>query len=198
MKNKDVVMKKGFWKASVLGGIVVFVWGVISWMVLPWHMETSHQFTDEHAVATVLEENTPVSGIYFLPNCHKHTAGETAEEIKSSMEAAKSRMKQGPLLFVSIHKEGMDPESVRPFIGSLLIQIIAAIFATGLLLQTKALPYIRRVWFVCALGVFAGVVSTLPDWNWMSFSLGWTVVTFLDLAIGWFLAGLVIAKLAKK
>jgi hypothetical protein len=45
-------------------------------------------------------------------------------------------------------------------------------------------------------GLTAGVVCFLPYWNWFDFSTAYTAASIVDLAIGWFLAGLVIAKFA--
>jgi hypothetical protein len=187
-------MNKHYWKCALLGGLIVFIWGVVSWMLLPWHRTTSHKFANEKQVAMTIKENARENGIYFLPSCE-------AEGEKDKQEAwakVKERMKQGPLVFASVHLEGMDPDSVRPFIGSLIIQIIGAFFATWLFMKTKAMSYGRQVCWFSVLGLFAGIVSTLPAWNWMCFPASWVIVTILDLVIGWTLAGFAIAKVAKK
>lgn len=190
-------MSKTYWKCAILGGIIVFVWGIISWMLLPWHMMTTHKFANEEQVAEVIKKNALQDGIYFLPSCHLEMDGNK-ETKQHEMMVAKDKMRKGPIVFASVHLGGMDPSSVRPFIGSLIIEIIAAFFATWLFLQTKAMPYARQVGWFAMLGLFAGIVCALPAWNWMCFSAGWTIVALLDLFIGWILAGLAIAKLARK
>jgi hypothetical protein len=205
-------MRKTLWKSALLGGIIVFIWGIVSWMLLPWHMMTTHKFINEEQVATALKANAPQTGIYFLPSCQiddsnnqgqneqpsKEDQQQAKADLQKKMEDAKARMKRGPIVFASVCLEGMDPASPKPFIGSLIIQIIAAFLASWLLMHTKAQPYMRHVGFVTVIGLFAGVVSALPSWNWMGFSVGWTIVSILDLVIGWFLAGLAIAKIIKK
>lgn len=192
-------MNKSLWKAAVLGGIVVFIWGMVSWMLLPWHMSTTHRFTNEKEVAAVIKANAPESGVYFMPSCHMDGKKKGSdEEMKARMEEAKMQMKAGPIMFASVHLEGMNADSPRPFIGSLIIQIIGAFFAAWLLVRAKAMTYMKQVGFVTMIGLFAGIVSALPAWNWMCFSTSWTIVALLDLVIGWFLGGLAIAKLVKK
>lgn len=206
-------MQKTLWKSALLGGIIVFIWGIISWMLLPWHMMTTHKFVNEEQVAMAVKANAPQSGIYFLPSCHvddnqnnqsqneqpsKEDRDNAKADLQQRMNDAKARMKRGPVLFTSVCLEGMDPSSPKPFIGCLVIQIIAAFLASWLLMHAKAQPYMRHVWFVTVIGLFAAVVSALPSWNWMGFSTGWTIVSILDLVIGWFLAGLAIAKIMKK
>ena len=53
--------------AALAGGAVVFVWGAISWMALPWHHKSFQKFTDEEGVAKALMAAAPASGLYSLP-----------------------------------------------------------------------------------------------------------------------------------
>ncbi|MEK6698785.1 MAG: hypothetical protein AABZ10_07060 [Nitrospirota bacterium] len=62
---------------SILAGIVLFVWGFISWALLPWHMTVANKFADEAAVSRVLKENAPQSGVYYLPFSEKKTMART-------------------------------------------------------------------------------------------------------------------------
>lgn len=193
-------MNKNYWKCALLGGIVVFIWGVVSWMLLPWHMMTTHKFINEEQVAMAIKVNAPEDGVYFLPSCHPDASAQKMDKKgkEASWQGTKDRMRRGPIVCASVHLQGMDPDSIRPFIGSLIIQIIGAFFATWLFLKTKASSYGRQVCWFAVVGLFAGIVSALPAWNWMGFSAGWTIVCILDLVIGWTLAGCVIAKVAKK
>nr|NGX46595.1 hypothetical protein [Chlamydiota bacterium] len=65
------------------------------------------------------------------------------------------------------------------------------------LLKTKAMKYGRRVCFVTVVGLFLGLMSALPMWNWWAFPAGFTIVSILDPMIAWFFGGLVIARLVK-
>jgi len=47
--------------AVVLAALVVFAINALSWVVLPFHYQTTHKFTDEDAVAGVLKANAPIS-----------------------------------------------------------------------------------------------------------------------------------------
>ena len=44
-------------KGGIFGGIILFVWGFISWVVLPWHTITLNKFKDEAAVEQALTAN---------------------------------------------------------------------------------------------------------------------------------------------
>jgi hypothetical protein len=191
-------MGKVIGKCGIIGGIVVFIWMLISWMLIPWHSATINKFENEEKVATVLKENAPVSGVYMLPNMCHFKSPVTKEEMQKYRMAEKEMMRNGPIVFAGIRKDGVDPSSAAPFIRALIIQIVAGFFVTWLLLMTKGLKYMQQVGFITLLGFLAGIMTLLPAWNWCGFSTGYVVVGMLDLIIGWFLAGLAIAKLARK
>jgi len=188
------VKKETLIKCALVGGLVVFLWGAFSWMVLPWHSATMMRFQDESEVAETIEDNTAMSGVYVLPNM---CAAKAMQDSDAQAEGAKM-MKEGPMMFCSVMKGGMQKSMVQMLITGFIIQVVAALIATWLLMHTKGLTFWKQVCFVTSMGLFAGVVGYLPCWNWWGFTLGYTVVGMLDLIIGWFLAGLVIAKLAKK
>ena len=187
-------MAKPLLKGAIFGGIVLFVWGFISHAVLPWHEATWNRFADEDAVAQVLTENAPRSGIYLYPMGPKP---EGSEEQKQAAEAEMwEKMRKGPFAFVAYTDHGTT-SMVRPFVVQLLTQILGALLATWLLLQTSALSYAGKVTFLAVVALTAGVLCHVPNWNWWGFATGYTVVNLVDLVIGWVLAGLVIAKVAK-
>ena len=185
-------------RCAIIGGIVVFLWGTISWMVLPWHEMTMHKFKNEKRVAEVIQENTDRSGVYVLPNIRCHEKGMSQKDKKEGMMRGKEMMQTGPVLFATVQKNGMKMDGALPFVLSLLIQIVAAFLITWLLLMTKVMPYMRQVGFVTTIALIAGILIYVPDLIWGGTSLCFTIVSMLDLIIGWFLGGLVIAKLARK
>lgn len=174
------------------GGIVLFVWGFVSWMVLPWHNVTLNAFGDENAMVAAVAANAPTRGIYMIPG-EQEMAGLSAEEKAAFAEAGRKRMAEGPFVFAAVSPQGaggMGPA----LIGSFLIQFLGAMLATLLLLRAMAMPYLAKVAFVMLLGLFAGIVAHAPYWNWWGFPADYTLVAIADLVIGWFLAGLVIAR----
>jgi len=173
-------------KAGILGGITLFIWGALSWMVLPWHTKTIHSFTDEAAITQLIQSNAPISGMYFSPAWKQN---DTAKD--------KAQM-QGPMVFASVRLEGISSSMTVSMIISFLTQAIAAFFVAWLLSKTKGLNYLERVGFVVIFALAAGIVTDIPYWNWFAFDMQYTLVAMADLLIGWFFAGLVLAKFCKK
>lgn len=177
-------------RAGIVGGLIVFLWGIFSWMILPWHSMTMEKFVDEQYVARVIQENAPESGIYVLPCMY----ASSRDSMKNEMQMNQKMSKRGPFVFASVNLDARAPLSASNFIVGLLTQIVAALFITWMLLQTKAMHYMQRVWFVAAVGLVAGILAYVPAWNWMDFPPSYTIVNLLDITIAWFLAGLGIGK----
>lgn len=169
---------KAYIKSGVLAGVVLFLWGVFSWLVLPWHRETLHHFIDGGAVSDVLASNALQSGIYLSP---------------MGMSASMGQVKQA-YIFASVHLQGAPSSMVTSMLVSLLTQLLAAILIAYLLSKTSGLSYPKRVKFVLLFALAAAVVTYVPYWNWFCFDTGYTVVEIADLLVGWLFAGLVLAK----
>lgn len=172
--------------ASLLAGAAVFVWGVVSWMVLPWHTATIRDLTDGEPVVEMLGDRLESSGVYHYPGL-----GEEGDQ-----EAIQERHRQGPNINLLVWStEGSDPRSSWPFVGGFAMNIVAALLAASLLARAAVvLPRYRdRVLFVALLGGFAAVATRISDWNWGLLPLDFSLVMAIDLTIAWFVAGLVLA-----
>ncbi len=178
--------------ATILGGLVAFLWGAISWMVLPWHHKILQTFTNEDAVVAAIRSNAPQPGVYLLPNA-PHGQGDQPGSEKAAMD----RMRHGPVIFAAIQLGGRDPSSPTLYLGGLLIDLLGAFFASWLVLSLPGSNYGARVKTVMLAALFAGVLGYLPNWHWWGFSTGYTLLTIVDLFIAWLLAGFVIARIAK-
>jgi hypothetical protein len=180
-------------QGGVLGGIVLFIWSAISWMALPFHDQHLKGFTNETLVESALMASLEkeAGGVYILPN-PMSPAHLTAE----ANQRAQQKMQSGPFALVVMNPKGGGsmPQNMAL---ALVIQILGAALVTGLLLKTGGMKYWGRVGFVVLFGIAAGVVCWLPQWNWWGFSAGFVLTELMDLLVGWFLAGLVIAKVTK-
>jgi hypothetical protein len=179
-------MKKTIWKCALAGGLILFVWGFISWMVLPWHQMSYNSFKDEKQVQQVIKNNANGEGIYILPHCCNKDAKELS-----------ALRKEGPTMFACVRMTGYHM-GAKPVVISLITQILGAALIAWMLMQLKTKEYKSKVLFVTAAGFFVGLMGVVPSWNWWGFPLGYTVVMWLDLIIGWFLAGLAMASLVRK
>jgi len=156
----------------------------VSWMVLPWHANTLRGFANEQAVAVTIRTGAPAGGVYLLPS--------------GGGKAAAQQMREGPVVLAAVRPDGVDPVDPRPYLRGLLIEMLAALLITALLRHTQPLPFWKAVRFVLLVALTGGVLCRLPDWNWWGFSADYTLVSLMDLAIGWGLGGLVIAHVCTR
>jgi hypothetical protein len=173
---------KRFILATFAGAVIAFFWGYISWEFLPWHpMDT---FKNDAAVSQTISDNAPAHGLYILPR-HQES-GPDAEAIT-----------EGPFVYAIVRPGKLTPpwEFGRHMIISFCIQLIGAFIITLAIHRIRATRYISRASVGPAMGLFAGVVMTLPYWNWFELPDSHTLAQVLDPFIAWTLAGLVIAAI---
>ena len=163
---------------SLLGGLVMFIWGFISWAILPWHMTTAKKFSDEAAVSQVLKENAPQKGVYFLPFSEEDHGPEQVGA------------------FANVLPGGTDMNMSVMMLTGLVTSCVSAFLGLCLLSMTGGLSYWGKVGFFALLGLAIGFVSHAPYWNWFSFSTAYINVIILDILITWILAGLAVARFA--
>ena len=178
---------------TVLGGLVSFVWGAISWSVMAWHHKTFKAFKDEEAVARVLLDNAPMDAVYGLPAPPVRRPGMTKQDEAAADAAVVERMRTGPLALVVFERSGY--ASIKgKLVGALLIGMVSSLLFTLLLQQFAAgHSYLARVMFV-TLGALAGaILCRVTDWNWHGYSTPYAAVAVADVAVGWFLVGLALA-----
>jgi len=173
--------------AGLLGSVVLFIWGFISWAALPWHNATMPSLPNEEAVVESLRANVNTTAVYQFP-------GMPADDAESQ-QAWTEKYKRGPYGILIYIAQGADPMAPQPFIGGFVLSLLTATLAAYLLSlgANKLTGYSQRVIFVTLLGVFAALVSHFSMWNWMHVPTGYSLVMAADLVIGWLLAGLVIA-----
>ena len=173
---------------SFLAAIVVFVWMFISWVIIPWHNGDMKTIND-HLLIQQMKESLTQPGIYLYP-------GELEDQSDAAMEKWNALYQAGPIVhFMVYNPNGAEWNMALPMIRGFLINFISAFFAAVLLMMTLAQnpSFFRRVIFVMMLGLFAGFVGPLIEWNYWKFPFGYSIVGVIDLCVTWFLAGLVLA-----
>jgi hypothetical protein len=181
---------------SLLAGLAFFLWSAVSWMALPWHHAVYRTFADEDAVAAVIARNAAVSGLYGMPEQPKLPESATQEQRKAADQAVWEKMQRGPILTAVVTREGFG--SLPRMLATALLTAVVVAFGFGLLLaQTQGLTYWQRAAFVGGAGLLAAMACRLPDWNWHKYPIEHSLVNIADLAIGWSLAGLVLAHFVR-
>jgi hypothetical protein len=181
---------------SILGAIVLFVWSAIAWMLIPWPGEPLRGFTNDDAVTQAITANAPRSGNYLLPNVAKRTPGMTDQQYAAAQKGMEDRMARGPMIFAAVRLEPFG-SMAKPLVIQFFTQLVVAVLATLLLLQTSGLSRSGRFAFVTAIGVIIFVGGHVDEWTWWSFSNAYMLMQFGAIVIGWLLAALVISTFVR-
>jgi hypothetical protein len=181
--------------AAAVGGAAAWLWGAVSWMVLPWHHRSFRRFADEGALVRAIEAAAPQSGVYGYPAPPEAPRGSAREERDAAEARVQAQMRRGPLVLAVVQRAGFPPVW-RPMLGALALSSFVSLLFAWMLLRSGAATWLDRALFVGVGGLAGAGLCRLPDWNWHGFSARYTAVLLADAAIGWFLVGLVLAWLA--
>jgi len=175
--------------AGLLGGLVVFVWGAISHMLLPIGTMGLRSLPNEDAVLEVFRTSVPEAGLYFFPGMNP------SDTSKEAQEAFAAKYRTGPAGLLVYRPIGGDVLSPRQLVTELLTNILGALLAAWVVARTRG-TYLQRAVLVGSLGLFAWISISLSYWNWYGFPTAFICAEGIDQVVGWLLGGLVIAKLA--
>jgi hypothetical protein len=186
--------------ATLVGAIVSFVWGAVSWTVLDWHRSTIRTFDKEDEVAKVIASSVREHGVYLLPNWLGKATRTPTADTQAAQERARVLRQTGPTFFAIARpgprqdRFGMDLTFAYAFLRSL-----GACFIVALLVrQTKRLDYIQKVGFCVLCGIFAGLATDVPMLIWFEAPLRYTLINLADHLCEWFLVGLVIGAIVQE
>lgn len=166
-----------FLSVTALSALVLFIWGAITLVaLLPLHNRVLLAVRNESGMLEMLQKEAPEGGVYSIPIDH---AGYTATS---------------PFAVIAYRPGGfgMSPGAVMGV--SFLTYWLTSIVAALLLSKTSIASYAQRVFFVLGLGLFASLVVHAQNWIWTGYSVGYTLMAFFDVMVGWLLAGVVLAR----
>ncbi|MDW2981598.1 hypothetical protein [Rhodanobacter sp. KK11] len=175
--------------AGLIGGIVMFAWGVAAHMALGLGNVGIQMPADENVVLNSLHEglgNQP--GVYILPSLDPKRMGDEAVLKAYSAKAATS-----PYAFVVYLPQGEDMMQMGPQIGRQWASDTLAALALAFVLGLAGLGFRRRVVLAAAAAVFAWLCTVVPYWNWYRFPLDFTLAALVEQLVGWLLAGAAMA-----
>jgi len=177
---------------AVLGGIILFIWGWLSWSVFPIHTASLRNINNEDAVISAMHVNMDQKGVYVFP-------GMPTSQDPAVMEEWSQKYQQGPVGMIIYDPDGSEPMMPAQMIVGIIISILASYLASWFLSRSTAVTssYFARVAYCGMLGIFVSLVSHLVNWNWMGYPLDYTMAWIMDAVIGWLLAGLGIASIVK-
>lgn len=177
---------------ALLAAIVAQLWGMISWMVLPWHMTDFKQFKNDALVAEVMRSELQGSGLYTLPNMDP-----TVHQNEAAMAEWNDKARKGPFAFISVRADGVEPGMALPMAIGFLLNFIIATILFWLVGKTSITCPKRRTVFIAVAGSVGALYPHISNWSWWAFPLTYCAVGVIDLFITWALAGFAMVALSR-
>lgn len=179
--------------SAIAGAIVVFAWSCASWMYLPWHNLDMKVLQKEGAVITEsIKVETPTNGLYVLPHM--------APDLHTNPEAQKAwatKAQQGPFVFMVVNAKGIKWDMKTALIIQFITQLVVALGAVWLLGKCVVGSIFKRGVFISVAVTLGAILMNVSNWNWWGFPINTTLVNIADVAIGWFLAGIVMGTIKR-
>ncbi|KGQ19039.1 hypothetical protein LF41_131 [Lysobacter dokdonensis DS-58] len=176
--------------AGLIGGIVLFLWGVVAHVVLPIGEMGMKVASNQDSAMTALRASTDKgAGVYMIPGMDP-----AMWQDKEAMNAFTTKYKDAPSAFVvwdptpNQNLQTMGPALTKQFVNDVLIGLLAA-----WILAMAPVSFGRRVLMGGVLGVLAWLATSVPYWNWYRFPMDFTVGALLDSGLGLLIASAPIA-----
>lgn len=167
--------------------LIVFVWGFLSWSLLPWHKPL--EFKNGDAVSKVIKENAEEHGTYAYPS--QRSSKERTNEVMMK------EWKEGPFIWATIRPGKNENLSMEGnMVRQLLVVILASITMVFLIQKSRHDAFLDRLSMAVLAGLLLGIMSSMPSRIFLENTE--TLAYFLDGVLPWSLAGAAIAAILPK
>ena len=175
--------------AAVVGGVVIFFWNFIAWMVLPHHQKEFKKVDDPSDLEAALSKAGVEHAFYCVPH---HESFPEGMKDKGWLE----RLEAGPNAMILAYPKG-NPMSGATMGKGLVLNIVQA-FGLAMLLAYAggALDGTLDVLlFGAGLGALISLTAHMAQVIWMQFPLSYALNSLFDYVVGFGLAAFVISLL---
>ena len=181
---------------AALGASVLFVWGAVSWVFVPWHELETHP--REEALLKSFTMGDVPTGVYTLPQMFPDPSWEPQQR-EIWMEKQTAKHEEGPLATIVYTAEGSPPMPVLRHVYGLGLYFVTALVAATLVAMAggSLKGYFGRLLFVLLLGVFVAVGKTMIQWSYLRFPLVFSLEWAADDVVAALLLGLVLAPIVR-
>ena len=179
--------------ASLLGGLMIFLWGAYTHMVPGLWVDAFKPIPAENALLDVMRKEVPEPGVYAFP----YMAPNEADGDK--IKAHKQALMNGPSGMIVYLPRGNEGMNFKVLAIEFLSDVAQALICAFLLSRVAAgvSSFVGRVVFVGLLGLLPPLAISVSYWSWYKFSQAFTVAEFIDQIVGFVLCGVVLAAIFK-
>ncbi|MCC7467273.1 MAG: hypothetical protein IT261_13425 [Saprospiraceae bacterium] len=169
--------------ATLVGGLILFVWQFLSWSMLPVHQSEYGYTANQDKIMEALNQSLTEEGTYMIPGV---PPGASQEEAQTAMQAANGK----PWASISYHKSMNTAMGMNMFRG-FVVDLLSAFLLIWLLMKIPNLslgtamqasvavgiigyltiPYLNSIWF--ETDSIGHLIDALVQWGLVGLWLGW-------------------------
>jgi hypothetical protein len=181
--------------AGILGGLAFFAWSSLAHVVLPLGQTGIQEIPNEQAVVGAMKANIPSDGFYFFPGYGVPPTATQAEKMAAMRAKAASYSGPGGILIYHPQQSlELKPGQLLTEAGTNILQVLLAVFLLG---QTSLTSFIARWRFVTVAGILSAISTNISYWTFYGFPGNYTLAYICIIAMGFVVAGLVVAAMVK-
>lgn len=163
--------------ATLVGGIILFVWQFLSWALVNIHEKEFSYTPNQDKIMQVLAENLQ-EGEYLLPTAPPNS---TPEQQQAIMESSAGK----PWASISYHKS-LNTDMGMPMIRAFVIDLLSVFLLVWLLLQFSNLQFRSALLAALAVGIIGYL--TIPYLSSIWFEKN-SLTYLMDAVVQWGLIG---------
>ena len=173
----------------IVGAIVYFIWGFISWAVIPWHTATVKALPQQRLLSDTMKVVIKEPGFYVFP-------AEENRNDKDERDKVNELFRQGPVGTVAFSPTGHERMGADILIKQFVSDLVQAALVMFVLFAAshRFKSVVHRAHLAAALGLLIGIAAHVQNRLWFNFPMGYTIVNILDLTVGYALLGIALAK----
>ncbi len=185
---------------ALAGGVVLHVWSMLAWMVLPMHDHTLVPLKAEAKVTAALQEQGLEAGCYYVPWMPSSADNPPPADMEAATKTFEEKHRAGPVYSIFYHPTGGEVMSLSTIGTGFAIDLLLSLLLSVVLWMARdSVPdLLSRIQIVALIAVFAGVASYGQAWNWMGFTDRFVRDMLIDVFVGWMIAGTVVALIVKR
>jgi len=187
-------MTKRILLAGFLGGLTLFLWEFIAHDILPLGEAGVRALPNERAIQDAIKDSVRDPAFYIFP-APDLRPGMSADQKGQAQQTMMRRMQTEPSGIMVVYPRGRNLQFPMA-LGSQLAGDLIAMLLCGLLLGYAPMKgYLSRVGFVATIGLIPTLQVDMPQWTWYGFPSEFFAAQFMVHFIGFFLAGLILARI---
>jgi hypothetical protein len=177
--------------AAIFGGVLMFVWGAVAHMLLPFDRAALKPIPDEAAVVSTLGAHLKEPGMYSFP-----WIDMGAKPSDQQLHDWQEKLANGSSGLLIYRPNGAEAMSPRQLVTQFFTGLLAAFCGALLLVQLPG-GFVRRALSMLLIGVAAWLSVSVPEWIWYGFTSPFLKGGLIDQAGSWLLAGIGMAAVLK-